>query len=191
MDAGRVLPSIPPRTHNQGKRERLALTRNVEALRVPDGTPIELAQGEEVVIFQALGGSFSVEHQGQLYRIDGLQADALGKPPLELRFDAIEAGVVKPAHVDQVLRTVYDPEIPVNLLDLGLIYKRDIVGHTIHIDMTLTAPGCGMGDVLKAEVVQRLRQVPNAQAVEVRLVFDPPWNRGMLSEVAKLELGMI
>ena len=191
MDAGRALPSIPPRTHSQSKRERLVLSRDVEALRVPDGTPVGLPKDAEVVVFQALGGSFSVEHEGQLYRIDGMQADALGKPRLELAFDDIEPGAIKASHIDQVLRTIYDPEIPVNLLDLGLIYRRAVEGRTIRIDMTLTAPGCGMGEVLKGEVAQRLRQVPNAEAVEVRLVFDPPWNRSMLSEVAKLELGMI
>lgn len=191
MDAGRALPSIPPRTHNQSKRERLLLSRDVEALRVPDGTPVGLPKDAEVVVFQALGGSFSVEHQGQLYRIDGMQADALGKPRLELVFEDAEPGIVNPAHIDQVLRTIYDPEIPVNLLDLGLIYNRAVDGRTIRIDMTLTAPGCGMGEVLKGEVAQRLRQIPNVEAVDVRLVFDPPWDRGMLSEVARLELGMI
>jgi metal-sulfur cluster biosynthetic enzyme len=89
-----------------------------------------------------------------------------------------------------VLRTVYDPEIPVNLLDLGLIYARRVEGRRVSIDMTLTAPACGMGDVLRAEVAQRLRQVPNVDGVEVNLVFTPPWNRSMLSEAAKLELGM-
>ncbi len=188
---GKALPSIPPRTDRTSQRERIALAREVDALRVPSGDPARLPAGDEVVIFQALGGSFSVEHQGQLYRIDGTNADALGKPPLELHFEDIEPGTVRPEHVEQVLRTIYDPEIPVNLLDLGLIYERRIEANTVVIHMTLTAPACGMGDVLRAEVAQRLRRVPNVERVEVKLVFDPPWNRGMLSEVAKLELGMI
>lgn len=184
-------PLIPPRTFDRGQRERLLLSRNVQALRVPDGTPMELPEGDEVIIFQALGGSFSVEHEGQLYRIDGTQADALGKEPLKLEFDNIQPGIVSLEHADQVLRTIYDPEIPVNLLDLGLIYERRIEGRTIHIQMTLTAPACGMGEVLKAEVESRLHQVPNVERVAVQLVFDPPWDRSMLSDVAKLELGML
>lgn len=144
-----------------------------------------------MTLFQALGGSFSVELAGQLFRIDGTQADALGKEPLNIEFDNVELNVVREEHVDQVLRTVYDPEIPVNILDLGLVYERHIDGRDVTIHMTLTAPACGMGEVLCAEVAQRLRLVPNVGEVEVKLVFEPPWDRGMLSEVAKLELGMI
>jgi probable FeS assembly SUF system protein SufT len=162
----------------------------VRALRVPSGEVAELPAGAEVTISQALGGSFSVEYEGRLYRIDGLDADALDKPVLELKFDNVEPGIIRLEHIDQVLRTVYDPEIPVNLLDLGLIYARRVEGHQVSIDMTLTAPACGMGDVLRAEVARRLYQVPNVESVEVNLVFTPPWNRSMLSEVAKLELGM-
>jgi probable FeS assembly SUF system protein SufT len=167
------------------------LARAVNALRVPSGEAAELPAGVEVVISQALGGSFSVEYEGRLYRIDGTQADALGKPALQLKFDNAEAGVIKLEHVDKVLRTVYDPEIPVNILDLGLVYARRVEGKTISIDMTLTAPACGMGDVLRAEVAARLRQVPNVEDVEVNLVFEPLWNRSMLTDVAKLALGML
>ena len=183
------LPSIP-RSKPSSARERVALTRAVAALQVPSGTPDTLPAGAEVSISQALGGSFSVEYESRLYRIDGLNADALGKPPLVLEFPDAEPGIIKLEHIDKVLRTVYDPEIPVNVLDLGLIYARRVEGHRVSIDMTLTAPACGMGDVLRAEVAQRLRQVPNVEQVEVNLVFDPLWHRGMLSEVAKLELGM-
>lgn len=159
-------------------------------LRVPSGEAEVLPAGIEVIISQALGGSFSVEYEGRLYRIDGLNADALGKPPLVLSFDNPEPGIIKLEHIDKVLRTVYDPEIPVNILELGLVYARRVEGHRVSIDMTLTAPACGMGDVLRAELSQRLQQVPSVEQVEVNLVFDPPWNRSMLSEVAKLELGM-
>lgn len=144
-----------------------------------------------MTLFQALGGSFSVELAGQLFRIDGTEADALGKEPLKIEFDNVEPDVVRKEHVDQVLRTVYDPEIPVNILDLGLVYERHIKGRDVTIHMTLTAPACGMGDVLCAEVAQRLKKIPNIGEVKVKLVFDPPWNRSMLSEVAKLELGMV
>lgn len=189
--AEKASPLIPARTFDRGQRERLSLQRTVVALRVPEGTPVDLPEGDEVILFQALGGSFSIEHRGQLYRIDGTQADALGREPLTLEFNDIRPGEVAMDHVDQVLRTVYDPEIPVNLLDLGLIYDRRIEGTAIHIDMTLTAPACGMGEVLKSEVEQRLRMVPNVTEVRVRMVFDPPWDRSMLSEIAKLELGML
>jgi probable FeS assembly SUF system protein SufT len=157
---------------------------------VPSGAAETLPAAAEVAISQALGGSFSVEYDGRLYRIDGSQADALNKPVHALQFEDAEPGVIRLEHVDKVLRTVYDPEIPVNILDLGLVYARRVEGKKISIDMTLTAPACGMGDVLRAEVTQRLRQVPNVEEVEVRLVFEPLWNRSMLSEVAKLELGM-
>jgi hypothetical protein len=102
------------------------LGRAVSALRVPSGEAATLPAGVEVVISQALGGSFSVEYESRLYRIDGTQADALGKPALQLVFDNAEAGVIKLEHVDKVLRTVYDPEIPVNILDLGLVYARRV-----------------------------------------------------------------
>lgn len=183
------LPSIP-RSKPNSARERVNLLRAVPALQVPSGEAIVLPEAVEVLISQALGGSFSVEYEGRLYRIDGLNADALGKPPLVLSFDDAEPGIIKLEHIDKVLRTVYDPEIPVNILELGLVYARRVEGHRVSIDMTLTAPACGMGDVLRAEVAQRLRQVPNVEDVEVNLVFNPTWHRGMLSEVAKLELGM-
>lgn len=161
------------------------------ALRVPSGEAETLPEAAEVTISQALGGSFSVEFEGRLYRIDGTQADALGKPALEMHFANAEPGIIKLEHVDQVLRTIYDPEIPVNILDLGLVYARRVEGRTVSIDMTLTAPACGMGDVLRAELIQRLQQVPNVDEVDVKLVFEPLWNRSMLSDVAKLELGML
>jgi len=179
-----------PRSKPNSARERVKLLRAVAVLQVPSGTAETLPADIEVIISQALGGSFSVEYEGRLYRIDGLNADALGKPPLTLLFDNAEPGIIKLEHIDKVLRTVYDPEIPVNILDLGLVYARRVEGHHVSIDMTLTAPACGMGDVLRAEVAQRLQQVPNVEVVEVNLVFDPLWNRNMLSEVAKLELGM-
>lgn len=162
----------------------------MRALAVPSGHPLELPANAEVLISQALGGSFSVEYEGNLYRIDGLDADALGKPVLVLRFDDAEPDVVKREHVEQVLRTVYDPEIPVNILDLGLVYAQRIEGGHVTVDMTLTAPACGMGDVLRAEAARRLEQIPNVASAEVRLVFTPPWNRSMLSDAAKLELGL-
>lgn len=187
--AEKASPLIPKSKPNSA-RERIVLTRAVIALRVPSGEVTHLPADVEVAITQALGGSFSIEYEGRLYRIDGLDADALSKPTLEFKFDNAEPGIIKLEHVDKILRSVYDPEIPVNILDLGLVYARRVEGKTISIDMTLTAPACGMGDVLRAEVIRRLQQVPNVERVEVNLVFTPTWNRSMLSEVAKLELGM-
>ena len=188
-DAAKASPLIP-KSKPSSTRERATLSRAVTALRVPSGEIDQLPNAAEVIISQALGGSFSVEYEGRLYRIDGLDADALGKAILKLTFDDAEPGIIKLEHVDKVLRTVYDPEIPVNILDLGLVYARRVEGKNVSIDMTLTAPACGMGDVLRAEAARRLKQVPNVEHVEVNLVFKPQWNRSMLSEVAKLELGM-
>src|SRR6185369_2842429 len=117
-DAAKASPLIP-RSKPNSSRERVVLGRAVSSLRVPSGEAVTLPAGVEVVISQALGGSFSVEYESRLYRIDGTQADALGKPALQLVFENAEAGVIKLEHVDKVLRTVYDPEIPVNILDLG------------------------------------------------------------------------
>ena len=165
-------PLIPKSKPNSA-RERTTLTRAVNALRVPSGEADQLPAHAEVIISQALGGSFSIEYEGRLYRIDGLDADAIGKPALELKFDDAEPGIIKLEHVDKVLRTVYDPEIPVNILDLGLVYARRVEGKNVSIDMTLTAPACGMGDVLRAEVARRLQQVPNVERVDLNLVFTP------------------
>lgn len=126
-------------------------------------------------------------------RIAGQDADAIGMPVEQLSFDddpTTPPVEVSKSHVQAALSSVYDPEIPVNIADLGLIYHTEVSGSTVHIAMTLTAPGCGMGPVLVEEVKDRVGQVPNVQAVTVELVFDPPWSRQMMSEEAQLELGV-
>ncbi len=144
-----------------------------------------------MTLTQTLGGSFTVIVNGNMARIAGADADAIGLTVEPLTFpDSELAGGVDEAHVWHALSSVYDPEIPVNIADLGLIYAVAIEANAVTIDMTLTAPGCGMGPVLVEEVKDRVRQVPNLTDVEVRLVFDPPWSREMMSEEAQLELGV-
>lgn len=162
---------------------------------VPVGTPITIPKDTFVTVTQDLGGSFTVVVNGNMARVDSTDADALGFEPLELEFEDPVDDRVREADVWKTLRTVYDPEIPVNLVDLGLIYscelRREGERNRVHIRMTLTAPGCGMGPVLVEEIKYRLRKVPNLHDIEVELVFDPPWDREMMSDEAKLELGML
>lgn len=145
-----------------------------------------------VSLTQALGGNYTVVYNGNMVRVDGTDADALGFERTELQFDPPTDGSISEAQIWEALHTVYDPEIPVDLVNLGLIYKVAIEQDTgrVEIAMTLTAPGCGMGPVLVGDVEYRLKQVPFVKTVTVELVFDPPWSREMMSEEAQLETGM-
>jgi len=152
----------------------------------------KLAAGTRVRIMQSLGGSYTVsDEQGQMLRIDAKDADALGMAaPLS---EAAPAEFSEKLVWDR-LKTVYDPEIPVNVVDLGLIYSCKITpeaeGKKIEIDMSMTAPGCGMGDVLKADIERKLSQLPSVKEVRATIVFDPPWTPAKMSEAAKLQLGL-
>jgi len=158
---------------------------------VPTGDPITIPRGAFITLTQTLGGSFTVVVNGNMARIAGADADAIGLRVEPLTFsDSDTPNVVDTAHVWHALRSVYDPEIPVNIADLGLIYAVRVEDDKVDIDMTLTAPGCGMGPVLIGEVKDRVRQVPNLIGVEVALVFEPPWSRDMMTEEAQLELGV-
>ena len=158
---------------------------------MPTGDPITIPRGAFITLTQSLGGSFTVVVNGNLARIAGADADAIGLRVEPLTFaDSDTPNVVDTAHVWHALRSVYDPEIPVNIADLGLIYAVRVEDDKVDIDMTLTAPGCGMGPVLIEEVKDRVRQVPNLTDVEVALVFEPPWSRDMMTEEAQLELGV-
>jgi probable FeS assembly SUF system protein SufT len=158
---------------------------------VPTGDPITIPAGAFITLTQSLGGTFTVVIEGNMARIAGADADAIGLQPEVLEFENPRSdGSVNPDHVQQALASVYDPEIPVNIADLGLIYHTAINAGAISIQMTLTAPGCGMGPVLVQEVKDRLLTVPNVTSVSVELVFDPPWSREMMSEEAQLELGV-
>ena len=166
--------------------------RECPARVVPVGTPTKLPAGVFVTITQALGGNYTVVHQGNMLRVDGTDADALGLEKYVLEFPPAEGNTIDSAQVWHALETVFDPEIPVNLVSLGLIYDVAIDAEKgrVAITMTLTAPGCGMGPVLVGDVKYRVAQVPNVREVEVELVFDPPWQRHMMSEEAQLETGM-
>lgn len=166
--------------------------REVKARKVPSGEPKIIPKGEFVNITQDLGGNYTVTWQGNMLRIDGTDGDAIGRKPEKLDFSAPEDGQISEQQVWDALETIYDPEIPINLVSLGLIYKVDIDQDSsqVTIDMTLTAPGCGMGPVLVGDVEYRVSLVPNVGKVNVNLVFDPPWSRDMMSEEAQLEAGV-
>ena len=179
------------------ENEPIVVQRNVKAIAIPAGVEVNLKLGSVGYITQALGGSFTVYIDGNLFRIAGSEADAIGKT-------AAAAPDVPPGASEEdikgivwkQLRTCYDPEIPVNIVDLGLVYACDVVkneesGRTVDIKMTLTAPGCGMGEVLVQDVRDKVEIVPTVTKANVELVFDPPWNHTMMSEEARLQTGMM
>jgi len=179
------------------ENEPVVLSRDVEAVIVPAGTPITLKAGLAGYITQALGGSFTLYIEGNLYRIPGAQADAIGKEVVrapELPPGATEEDVRELAWAQ--MRRCYDPEIPVNIVDLGLVYECSVAlaadgTRRLSVSMTLTAPGCGMGEVLVRDVREKLEMIPTVSGAEVQLVFDPPWNQAMMSEAARLQTGMM
>ena len=176
--------------------EPVKFERDCDAVMVPQGEAVNLPAGTTGYITQALGGSFTVFVDGNLFRIAGEDADAIGKPrpaPLELPEGAGDAEVEK--LVWDQLRTCFDPEIPVNIVELGLVYDCDLGRNaegerTVAIRMTLTAPGCGMGDILVQDVRDKVEKVPTIVEADVELVFDPPWNQSMMSDAARLETGL-
>jgi probable FeS assembly SUF system protein SufT len=171
-------------------------SRDCEVVMIPAGDPVTIPAGTVGYITQALGGSFTVFVDGNLFRVAGVDADAIGRQPVmppSLPDDATDDDIEN--LLWEQMKTVYDPEIPVNIVDLGLVYRCDMSrneagGLEVEVDMTLTAPGCGMGDILVDDVRSKLELVPGVSAVRVNLVFDPPWNHSMMSEVARLETGM-
>ena len=179
------------------EQEPVTFARDVEAVMVPAGVPVTLREGKTGFITQALGGSFTVYVEGNLFRVAGKDADALGKEIVltpELPPDATDEDVKE--LVWEQMRQCYDPEIPINIVELGLVYSCDITrepdGQRIAtIKMTLTAPGCGMGEVLVQDVKDKVEIVPTIKYADVELVFDPPWNQTMMSEAARLQTGMM
>lgn len=179
------------------EKQIIILSRDCPALLVPSGARIMLHQGTEVVVTQSLGNSYTISVYGNLARIDGKDADALGKiltDPLA----GLSKGATIEDRVQAHLKTVFDPEIPVNIVDLGLIYRCDITPdqteknkYIASIQMTLTAPGCGMGPVIAEDVKQKILSIPDIKTVDIEIVFDPPWDRSMMSDLAKLELGLL
>jgi probable FeS assembly SUF system protein SufT len=177
--------------------EPVIVRRDVRAVVVPAGVETLLKTGQVGYITQGLGGSFTVYVDGNLYRIAGEDADALGKDPVkapELPPGATEEDVRALAW--EQMKTCYDPEIPINIVELGLVYDCDVTGNedgtrTVSVRLTLTAPGCGMGDVLVADVKDKIARIPTVREAQVELVFDPPWNHSMMSEAARLQTGMM
>ena len=181
------------------EREEVVLTRNVNVVMVPDGHISTLDKGEQVTIHQALGNNYTVvTAYGHMVRIASADADALGKepPPQPALASETDAQTIE-QNCWNVLRTVYDPEIPVNIVELGLVYEckvtpqtNDPSKHTVNVMMTLTAPGCGMGPVIQGDVEKAIRALPGVASVAVEVVLDPPWSRDMMSDVARLQLGL-
>jgi probable FeS assembly SUF system protein SufT len=178
------------------ENEPFVVHREVRAVAVPAGVEVKLRPGQAGYITQALGGSFTVYVEGNLFRVAGEDADALGKEvvkPPELPPNATTDDVR--SLVWQQLRTCYDPEIPINIVDLGLVYECEVAEaddgtRSVSIKMTLTAPGCGMGEVLVEDVKDKVERIPTVRQALVELVFDPPWNQSMMSEAARLQTGM-
>jgi probable FeS assembly SUF system protein SufT len=178
------------------ENEPFVVIREVKAVIVPAGVEVNLKPGQSGYITQALGGSFTVYVDGNLFRIAGENADAIGKEVVrapELPPNATEEDVRK--LVWDQMRTCFDPEIPINIVDLGLVYDCAVTPNAdgtrnIDITMTLTAPGCGMGEVLVEDVKDKVQRIPTVSNARVELTFDPPWNQSMMSETARLQTGM-
>ena len=177
--------------------EPITIERDVTAVIIPIGESVTLRTGTVGFLTQALGGSFTIYVEGNLFRIAGGDADAIGKepePPPVIPENATDQDIE--AVIWSQLKTVYDPEIPVNIVDLGLIYRCDITAlpdgqRSVRVDMTLTAPGCGMGDILVQDAQDKIAIIPTVADVQVELVFDPPWNQTMMSDEARLQTGLM
>ena len=178
-------------------REARTLSRDVEVAAIPYGDRITLTAGTTVFITQALGGSFTgMTDHGYLVRIEGKDADAIGEKPILPITAEDAAGRSTRELAWEQLKTCYDPEIPVNIVDLGLVYKCETEaieggGERVKVEFTLTAPGCGMGDFLRQDVQQKLLALPGVKEADVQVVLDPPWDQSMISDAARLQLGLM
>src|SRR5438105_6001185 len=175
--------------------DRITLNRACEVIQIPSGMSSSLPAGTAVRIMQSPGNSYTVATDfGEMFRVDVDNADALGLSGAAAQTPAVQQEAFSEQMVWDQMKTIYDPEIPVNIVDLGLIYSCEIAptdegGKKIDIKMSMTAPGCGMGNVLKADVVSKLTRLPEVKELSVQVVFDPPWHAGLMSEAAKLQLG--
>ena len=177
-------------------REARTLSRDVEVAAIPYGDKLTLAAGTNVYITQALGGSYTaMTDHGYLVRIEGKDADAIGETPMAPVSAEDAAGRSTKQLAWEQLRSCYDPEIPVNIVDLGLVYKCETEpvegGEKVKVEFTLTAPGCGMGDFLRQDVEQKLLALPGVKEAEVQVVLDPAWDQSMMSDAARLQLGLM
>ena len=178
-------------------REPRTLSRDVEVAAIPYGDRLTLTMGTTVYVTQALGGSYTaMTDHGYLVRIEGADADAIGEQPTKpLTTEDVAGRSTEEVAWDQ-LKTVFDPEIPVNIVDLGLVYKCEVDTleegkRKVKVEFTLTAPGCGMGDFLREDVRQKLLSIPSVSEAEVEVVLDPPWDQSMMSDGARLQLGLM
>lgn len=185
--AEKASPLPPPKA----KSEIFKLTRNLTAICIPDGRIEQLTEGTEAYLTQALGSSFTIAVNHQLFRIDGEDGDAIHQQPRPMIDAKLLADPVNEATVKAILKTCYDPEIPVNLLDLGLIYKVSVTDKNVHIQMTLTNPGCGMGEVMVQDIRRKLLKLKQVGNIDIQLVFTPPWSRDMISTAGQLALGLL
>lgn len=181
-------------------REEVVVSRTCEAVMIPSGEKVLVPEGAHATITQALGGTYTlITDRGLMVRVSGREVEAIGKTPLETPQAAEGEALTEKKLEDLVwdqLKTCYDPEIPVNIVDLGLVYLCDLQpreegGYDVKIKMTLTAPGCGMGPVLAADVKHKVESLPEVKEADVEVVFDPVWDRSMMSDAAKLQLGMM
>ena len=177
------------------ENKTITLDRNCEAIQIPSGERLALPAGTRVRLMQSLGDTYTVRTEtGFLARIAGEDADAIGKTAEEAAATATTSGDLE-AMVWEQLKTCFDPEIPVNIVELGLVYRCEVTpvaegGNRVEARFTLTAPGCGMGDVLKKDIESKLRSIPGVIETDIQVVFDPPWNASLMSEAAKLQLGL-
>ncbi len=179
--------------------EEVTVSRDCEVVQIPQGLTVMIPAGTPAVITQALGDSYTIQvpTYGGLYRVSGKDADAIGKALAAAPGETVDPNApVSDELIYAQLRNVYDPEIPVNIVELGLVYDLKVEhlpegGSRVEVKMTLTAPGCGMGDVIAHDAKSRILSVPGVKDAAVEVVFEPPWNQQMMSEAAKLELGML
>ncbi len=177
-------------------QKEVTTTREIEAREIPSGTKLMIPEGTPLAITQSLGGSYTVmTPYGSMARVDGKDADAIGQEAAAEEEAAAAGKTTEELAWDQ-LRTCYDPEIPVNIVDLGLVYQCGATplpdgGSKVEVRFTLTAPGCGMGDILREDIKGKLLSLPDVKEADVQVLFDPPWNMSMMSEAAKLQLGLM
>ncbi|MFB3915907.1 MAG: putative Fe-S cluster assembly protein SufT [Terriglobales bacterium] len=182
------------------EKQVVLVKRDIKVITIPYGTKITLYAGSQVIVAQGFGGSYTVlTDQGMMVRVEAKDADAIGETPIVPQpTQSAPTGPFDEKLVWEQLKTVYDPEIPVNIVDLGLIYHceakpvpGDDQGKRVEIKMTMTAPGCGMGEVLKQDVERKISGLPGVREVSVEVVFDPPWDLSRMSESARLQLGLM
>ncbi len=175
------------------------LSREVLATQIPSGDKVPLSVGTKVMIHQTLGGAYTVQTDFGLFRIDARDADTLGEKvdtSLATSHTSLADGSPDPEAIWEQLRQVFDPEIPVNIVDLGLVYSMEVEkkpegGHKVNVQMTLTAPGCGMGPAIAEDAKNKILLVPGVADADVRITWEPPWNQQMISEEGKMKLGLV